>query len=74
MVLKGVADVVDVLIAAAGKGDQDGDVLVLTLQGVGQRVRGFEGRNDAFLSGKKLECFECFGVSYADIVRAATGV
>jgi len=28
--VKGMADVVDVLIAAAGEGDEDGDVLVFT--------------------------------------------
>ena len=72
--LKGVANVVDILVSAAGQGDQDGDVLVLAFQGVGQRVRGFEGWNDAFLSGKKLERLQCFGVSNADILCAAASV
>ena len=74
MVLKGVANVVDILIAAAGKGDQDVDVLILPLQGVGQRVRGFESGNDPILSGERLAGIECFDVSNADILRAATGV
>ena len=62
---------VDVLVTAAGKGDEDGDVLVLALERIGQGVRRLEGGDDSLFLAQQLEGLESLGVGDADVLGTA---